>query len=344
MRAPLASLALLALAWSLGACAGVAIRSDEIPERPIALSYYDVETLRRRAEEAAAADPRSREAQRLGVARVDDVAAYLGRLLGAQSSEAEEAIERRLPGRLAWLDPRDEQVRLVEGALPGALPRARSADGQRMLFSQVVSGFRQLFELDLASGEVRTVTRGPAVHPDGCFGPEGRYVYVTARVAGDRPVSTIALTEPGGRAPSPISEGPADYAPACAPDGRAIAWVAVDDRGRDHVWSRMPALDGPVRRLGPGRDPAFSPDGEWIVYSALVQGQWRLYRIRPDGSARRALGRGTLDELQPSVSPDGRMVVYVSDDGLEKKIYLRRLDGSGDRVLLRSGGGEHPVW
>jgi Tol biopolymer transport system component len=72
--------------------------------------------------------------------------------------------------------------------------------------------------------------------------------------------------------------------------------------------------------------------------------QWKLYRIRPDGSGRKAVGRGVLDERHPSFSPDGRLVVYVSDDGIRKRIYLRRFDGTGDRVLLESGGGHDPVW
>ena len=161
---------------------------------------------------------------------------------------------------------------------------------------------------------------------------------------GGRAVSRIEITEPGGEAPRALSEGQADYAPACAPDGSAVAWVAVDSLGRDQLMSRSPALDGPVRQIGAGRSPAFSPDSEWIVYSAPVAGRWALYRIRADGSGRRPIGRGQLDELDPSFSPDGRLVVYVLDDGFEQRIFVRRFDGSGDRVLLQSGGGTHPVW
>jgi len=212
------------------------------------------------------------------------------------------------------------------------------------MFTQLVGEYRQMFEFDRTTEEVRQLTRGRGVHPDGCYGPEGRFVLVRAEVKRGRAVSQIQLTEPGGIRPQAISEGPTDYGPACAPDGRAIAWVTLDERGRDGLIVRMPALDGEPRRIGPGRDPAFSPDGEWIVYSALVRREWKLYRIRPDGSGRKAIGRGVLDELQPSFSPDGRLVVYVSDDGLHKRIYLRRFDGTGDRVLLESGGGHDPVW
>jgi Tol biopolymer transport system component len=340
MRRP--AMVVLGLGLVLLACQGRAIRRSELPDRPIALNYFDVETLRRRAEAAVEAEGASQPQTRAGVARVDEVARYLGQLLGARPEEGADA--RRFSGRLSFLDPHSEAVSRLAGARPGAVPRAWSPDGERLMFTQLVGEFRQLFELNRTSGEVRQLSRGRGVHPDGCYGPEGRLVLVTARVEKDRAVSHVELTEPGGARPKRVSEGPADYSTACAPDGSAIVWVSVDERGRDALMVRMPPLDGPVRRIGPGRHPSFSPDGEWIVYSAPVQGQWRLYRIRPDGSGRKAIGQGTLDEIHPSFSPDGRLLVYVADDGYSRRIYLRRFDGTGDRVLLRSGGGEDPVW
>ncbi len=335
---------LIALGLFLGslACQGLGVSRTEIPERAIALAYYDVETARRRAEALSEADPAKRPVQVRGVARVEDVARYMGRIFGR--GEEEERIARQFPARLALLDPRTQQVAEVRAARPDAVPRAWSPDGERLMFTQLVGEYRQMFEFDRTTEEVRQLTRGRGVHPDGCYGPEGRFVLVRAEVKRGRAVSWIQLTEPGGIRPRAISEGPTDYSPACAPDGRAIAWVSPDERGRDALIVRMPALGGEPRRIGPGRDPAFSPDGEWIVYSAPVDREWKLYRIRPDGSGRKAIGRGVFDELQPSFSPDGRLVVYVSDDGAHQRIYLRRFDGTGDRVLLESGGGHDPVW
>jgi TolB protein len=277
------------------------------------------------------------------VARADDVAEYLGQLLGGPRPE-EESVERRFPGRLALVSPRSGEVRTVEAAQPSAVPRALSADRRRLLFSQMAPDRRQLFELDLETQEVRRVTRGHAVHPDGCYGPAGRLVLVRAEVEDGRPVSRLYLTEPGETRPRPLSEGPNDYGAACAPDGSAVVWVSHVGRGREFLMSRVPPVDGEVRRLGPGRDPAFSPDGEWVVYSAQVEGRWQLHRIRADGSGRHRVGQSALDEGEPSFSPDGRLVVYVAGERGRSTLFLRRFDGSGDRVLLESGGGASPVW
>jgi hypothetical protein len=336
-------LALLAAA----ACAGClgAIPAQEIPARPIALYWYDAETLRRRAEVIEESDPTAHGGS-VGVARVEDIGRYVGELLGSGAAAGEEAtLAARFPGRLALVDPRTEEVTPLEVARAGALPVAWSPDGRRLMFSQVVDGFRQLFEYDSESREVRRLTRGPGVHSDGCYGPEGRYVFARAELRGGEPFSNILLTQPGGGGPtSPLSEGPADYGPACAPDGSAVAWVQAGHSGRDTLVTRMPVQGGVLRTLGPGRQPAFSPDSEWIVFSAPVARKPSLFRIRADGSGRKAVGRSTLAELQPSFSPDGALVAYVADDGFHTRLYLRRFDGSGDRVLLGTGGGEYPVW
>lgn len=328
---------------SLHACVGVP--DAELPDTPIALSYYDPETQRRRAE---ALDEQAEQGVRpetpgLAVARVEDVADYFGNLLGRQRRE-EESVERRFPGRLALVSPRDGEVRPIESARPSAIPRALSPDRRHLLFSQMAPDRRQLFELDLDTDEVRRVTRGHAVHPDGCYGPDGRLALVRAQVEDRKPVSHIYLTAPGGTRPQRISEGPNDYDVACAPDGSAIVWVSHGRDGRDLLMSRVPPVGGEVRRLGPGRDPAFSPDGEWVVYSARVQGRWQLHRIRADGSGRHRVGESSLDETEPAFSPDGRLVVYVAGERGRQTLFLRRFDGSGDRVLLQSGGAASPVW
>jgi Tol biopolymer transport system component len=338
------------LALALPGCLS-AITGDEIPEARIAFYWYDTETQRKRAEAIEAADPALQRPARAGIADVEDMTGYLSELLTGRPGEASgpgsdsaSGLRARYPGRFAFLDPRSEDVEPMERSLTGAIPRAWSPDRKRLMYSQVVGQFRQLFEYLPATGEIRQLTHGSAVYSDGCYGPDGHLFFARAEVKDGVPYSTIVVTEPGG-ALRAISSGPGDYGPACAPDGSAVAWVRAQPRGPDLLVTRAPPLHGEERTLGPGRSPAFSPGGEWIVFSAPVQRtKWRLYRIRADGSGRKALGQSSLDQLQPSFSPDGRLVVYVADDGFHRRIYLRRFDGTGDRVLLRSGGGEYPVW
>jgi TolB protein len=331
-------LACLIVLIAAAACQGPGVPPAEFVARPIALNFLDAEQSRRRAEFLAETE-QGRPPSKRGVARVSDVARYVEFLAGNPG-----AAGGRFVGRLALLDAASGTVTPIAAALPGAMPVARSADGDRLLFAQPVGEYLQLFELRHRTGEVRRMTRGPLVHPQGCYGPEGRLVTMTAGVEGGRAVSRIEISGPGRAGPQPISGGPLDHSPACAPDGSAVAWVERDPRGRESLLVRTLPLEGEPARLGPGRDPSFSPDGQWIVYSARAKGVWSLYRVRPDGSGRARIGIGTADQMQPAVSPDGRLVIYVAQDGHFRRLYLRRFDGSGDRILLDDGDAEQPVW
>ena len=335
-----------ALAGLVG-CAGSVLRSAEVPDAPIAIHWRDPVAARRHAEflesrEAGAARPRGQP----GVAHVDDIAGYLKRIAGAGRDLPTEADSA---GRLALLDPRTGALRPVEGALRDAIPVTWSEPGKRLVFSQFEGDFRQLYELDLGRDEVRRLTRGPNAHARGCILPDGSLVASSAGTeevapgGGPHLVSRIVVARPGGGAPEPLSEGPADHSPACAPDGRAVVWVARGDKGREWLMSRTP-LDGPTRQIGPGREPSFSRDGEWVIYAAPVRRSWRILRVRPDGTGRAPVGETALEEHLPAFSPDGRLAVVVVHDGFARRLHVRRVDGSGDRILFDEGDAEFPVW
>jgi hypothetical protein len=349
-----ASLAFGSLRGAFGAllagvvgCAGSALSAGEIPEAPIALQGRDAAAARRHAEILAAREPENEPPRRgrEGVAHVDDIAGYLKHLAGLGRelpSESEAA------GRLALLDPRTGTVTPLEAALRDAIPVAWSEPGRRLLFSQFEGEFRQLYELDLARDEVRRLTRGPNAHARGCLLPDGSLVASSAGTedlpgGGSRFVSRIVLVPPGGADPQWLSEGPADHSPACAPDGRAVVWVSREGEGRESLVSRVP-LGAPPHRLGPGREPAFSRDGQWVIYAAPVRRSWRILRMRPDGTGRAPVGETALEEHQPAFSPDGRLALVVVHDEYARRLHVRRVDGSGDRILFEDGDAEFPVW
>ncbi len=82
--------------------------------------------------------------------------------------------------------------------------------------------------------------------------------------------------------------------PAWSPDGRFIAyWSGVE--GNDPrpdlpraVWV-MDADGGNQRRLVNGDDPNWSPSGEFILHSVVLEGQPALGIVRPDGSGAEIL-------------------------------------------------------
>jgi hypothetical protein len=339
-----AAAALLAAAG----CAGSGIGATELPDAPIAVQWRDVTAARKRAEyeEAQTQGADAARGRTPGVADVGDIGDFLRHVAGVAPRVPSEA---GTAGRLALIDPHSGDVTPLAAALPDALPVAWVVPGRRLLFSQFEGDMRQLYELDLERGEVRQRTRGPLAHARGCVLPDGSLVASAAGPEAPAPgapprlVSRIVVYRSGRPEPEPLSSGPEDHSPACAPDGRAVVWVSRGPRGREDLVSRMPVEADP-RPIGPGRDPSFSRDGAWIAYASPVGRSFRIQRVRPDGSARASIGASDLEEREPAFDPSGRLLVYVVYEGYQRRLHVRRLDGSGDRILFADGGAEHPVW
>jgi TolB protein len=237
-------------------------------------------------------------------------------------------------------------VTLIEGARKGAIPQDWSSDHKRLLFTQVVHGeIPHLYEFDVTTGDVRRLTHGTMANPEGCYGPDGRVVFTSVDSKSRERNARIMITDPGGDGPQQLSLSDYAYYPTCAPDGSAIAYTAFAAGGsKQRIVSRSPVLAGKPRVISPGKEPSFSADGQWIVFSAKLKKDWTVWRIRPDGTGRATLGRGGFDEVRPSMSPDNRLIVYVADTEIQQRLYLRRVDGTGDRILLADGDGDRPVW
>jgi hypothetical protein len=337
------------VAACLAACAGFGVADVELPGSPIAIHYRTPEEARRRADALMSELTEHARSQRnrrrsLGsnalVPHLDQLEGLFRSVLGSGDVEESHA------GRLALLDPRSRQVTLVEGALRGAIPLDWSSDRRRLLFAQPEGRQFQLWELRVEDGRIHPLTGGTLSHLQGCYGPEGRLVATLARRDGEAVHSVIGISAAGGRGPfAPVSQGPVDHSPTCAPDGRGVAWVAESRRGKPEVVVGELGGSAAPRVASPGRDPTFAPDSAWLLFSAPQGRGWKLWRARADAGGRVRLGAGALDEFRPAVSPDGRFVAYVASEDVPKRhLYLRRFDGSGDRILFTDGDAEHPVW
>ena len=91
----------------------------------------------------------------------------------------------------------------------------------------------------------------------------------------------------------------------------------------------------------PAREPAWSPDGQWIAYTH----DWEIWRMRADGTDRRSVYRSRRWlASEPSFSPDGRRIAFTrtpigpesEDDTIVGPdvdvVHTTRLDGIGVRA------------
>lgn len=331
-------------------CTTGGVSGVELQQPEIAFVYWDRQAARER-EEALEGAPF--QASKLGVARMDD----LGRMLGGGRGGSEE-LGRRFPGYLSLVNPVTGAIRRIEHAPPGAVPLDWSPDRSSLLVAAASRRHGlQLFEYRVAVEEFRPLTTGPAMHTRGHYGPDGQVV-ISRQGTADGPA--IELTGPQGDERRTILSGVGIDDVRWSPRGDMLAIAVVDptrpERGgglarmlfalpanaTEQTWP--PGSGSELISLGRGRDPVFSVDGEWIVYSARVGDGWRLRRVRAEGGGKLTLGRGVRDEFEPTVSPDGKLVAFVSEEGGLDRLFVRRFDGTGDRLLIPDGAVARPVW
>jgi Tol biopolymer transport system component len=91
-------------------------------------------------------------------------------------------------------------------------------------------------------------------------------------------------------------------------------------------------------------DPAFTPDGKWIVFTSERDkaggGQADLWRVHPDGTGLERLTRDTSMEDAGAVSPDGRSLAYVSTQGGARTANVWVMDLGTRRARNLTGSGE----
>jgi len=338
-----ARLAAAVLLAALSGCTGFGL--EDLPEQPLVIVYRTRDESERRVEllqqaRESRVKQRKTETYDASFFRLETAADAFG--LGRTPEE--KAAD--LLGRMVALHPRSESVQPLEFAFRGDRPLDWTPDHRRLLFASLRSDSVQLYEWDRETGEVRAMTSGPEEHSTGCYLDGGRLAISGQLRSGDgsKRVSRVYVTEPGGGQPRPVTPGPEDLKPACSPDGAVVAYETRDASGRPSI--AVVNLEGgaPPRVAAPGRDPAFTPDGQFIVYSARTRKSWRLYQMHRDGGAKRPLGGGPRDEHDPRVSPDGRYVVYVYDDEGRQQLRVRTIDGRKDRPLIWNGDGITPVW
>jgi hypothetical protein len=80
---------------------------------------------------------------------------------------------------------------------------------------------------------------------------------------------------------------------------------------------------------GDDTTPAWSPDGEHIVFVSTRDGNREIYVMDADGRSQVNLTANPADDWMPSWSPDGERIAFVSYRDGNWEIYVMGTDGSG---------------
>ncbi|MGD2027129.1 MAG: protein kinase [Anaerolineales bacterium] len=234
-----------------------------------------------------------------------------------------------------------------------------SPDGSKIVY--VADGgpnqFGNDFDLDIwtmdADGQNQTnITLYPGNDYDPIWTPDGeKIVFVTTRYGG---VRLLAMVNPDGSSIQRLSLEFEEYNPTFSPDGETLMVTGTffytlsirpnggldDPQLYDVRWSEGDRV---------GRDaiePAWSPDGEWIVYIRNQDGNRLIYILEAEsrGATLRRLDVPGLS-YDPGWSPDSNWIVFTNSQDGNREIYI--MDKGGRFLTNLSNNGavdKMPSW
>ena len=90
----------------------------------------------------------------------------------------------------------------------------------------------------------------------------------------------------------------------------------------------------------PATQPAFSPDGQRLVFARLGSG---IFRANLDGTGLQRLTSGGRDTF-PVWAPDGKRIAFVRPYRTQWRVYVMSVSGAGQRRLSQAPPSGRPSW
>lgn len=219
------------------------------------------------------------------------------------------------------------------GGPPTVLNRGRqwslvpswSPDGARVAFTSDADGNYEIYTMATDGSDVRqlTFTDPPIQHVGPKYSPDGsQLLYATDQDEADpaNQQDIWVMPSPGG-AGTRLTRGINDReSRGWSPDGRRIVTQTVKDGvGQLVVLNadgsgvrQITQFPANTPRFAPGGifpvmsgavTPAWSPDGEWIAFASNHEGNYDIYRVRPDGSDMARITTSSHPELSVGWGP-----------------------------------------
>jgi WD40 repeat protein len=111
-------------------------------------------------------------------------------------------------------------------------------------------------------------------------------------------------------------------------------------RGDHGGWGSAEArTEGPYA----DRQPAYSPDGVWLLFSSNRSGNNDLWRLNRESGELQRLTDHEAQDWDPAMSPDGRSLLFSSNRSGAYQIWMAEADGSSPRQVTDLENAQNPT-
>ena len=211
-----------------------------------------------------------------------------------------------------------------------------------------------VFVVDVDGGAPRQVTDGDFADATPTWSPDGRLLAFVSARHDDWDLdnrSDVWVVAPAGGEPRRVTDsaGPVGH-PAFSPDGTSIAFFGarhVNEAGRNMLTFTVPVAGGVPTCLTPSLDrtcapfygnvgPAWTPDGQWILFATEDRGDVPLYRVPRSGGEPERIVSGDRQVTAVSVPKQAAGVVafVASAPTSPGELFVSDAAGSGERRLF----------
>ena len=225
----------------------------------------------------------------------------------------------------AWIaDRRLERMELGIGVIRPDIART----GHRLAFVSIGAD-SDIWKFEAGIGPTPLVSSN-LFDLDPHLSPDGKRIAMASERSGKGREIWIANVHGGGAVRITDSNGKGQGMPRWSPDGRWIAYDALEESGDYGIYLIEAAGGSPRPLITDGAIPSWSRDGKWIYFRSYRSGRSEVWRIAFTGGAPEQVTRA--GGIAAWESADGRLLYYSRGGSL----YSRPVTGGPEREVLPS--------
>lgn len=198
------------------------------------------------------------------------------------------------------------------------------------------TGNTQIFIVDAISGDASNLTRCPNSHNRyPMWSPDSSKLVFTSDRSRPGTYNLYVIDADGHnvRQLTDMKQNGVCYFPTWYKNLIYFGFDPGDDR--EAVIARINEDGSGYIVIGPGRDPAISPDGKAIAFTQRVHGGYCVFAMDANGAHRRQLTthENKIGAVTPTWSPDGKKILYSDEVQGKLELFVCDHDGANQRQL-----------